>query len=127
LVEPLGTYHPRRVLSSPFVRCWQTVQPVAEAIGLGVESVEELSEGHGDEAVQLVRRMAGESAILCTHGDVATDLLAALGAGSGSDGKPIRRLQKGEFWVVQSTGSTLAIVDQVRPLPAEAVRPARDG
>ena len=37
-----------------------------------VESVDELAEGHGADAVRLVTTMAGESAVLCTHGDVAT-------------------------------------------------------
>jgi 8-oxo-dGTP diphosphatase len=113
LVPELSRYHPRRILSSPFVRCWETVQPLAEALGLGVESVDELSEGHGPDAVRLLSTMAGESAVLCTHGDVAGDLLEFL----YPEPTPARarlRLQKGDVWVVQSTGSDLVISDHLR-------------
>src|ERR1019366_10279541 len=70
LVPLLSRYRPQRILSSPFVRCCETVQPIAEASALAVESVEELAEGHGADAVRLMITMAGEAAVLCTHGDV---------------------------------------------------------
>ena len=59
--------------------------------------------------------MAGESAVLCTHGDVAAEMLDALAPGRGTDPGPATRLQKGEVWVVQSTGTRLQIVDHLRP------------
>jgi hypothetical protein len=65
--------------------------------------------------------MAGEAAVLCTHGDVAQAVLEALG-GSNAGESPLRRLQKGDVWVIQSTGSRLAIVDHLRPQPAETSR-----
>jgi hypothetical protein len=85
-----------------------------------VESVDELAEGHGPEAVRLMETMAGESAVLCTHGDVATALLEALVDASepARAGRSTLRLQKGEFWVVQSTGTRLSIVEHVRKLAA---------
>jgi hypothetical protein len=92
-----------------------------------VESVDELAEGHGAEAVRLLSTMEGESAVLCTHGDVATQLLEVLSPDPGSpDGKALK-LQKGEVWVVQSTGSSLAIVAHLRRLSAVAQRPSEDG
>ena len=45
LVPLLAEYRPQRILSSPYVRCCATVQPTAEALGLPVESIEELAEG----------------------------------------------------------------------------------
>ena len=78
LVPLLSPYRPQRILSSPYVRCCATVQPLAESLGLPVESVDELAEGHGAEAVRLLATMAGESAVLCTHGDVATEMLEVL-------------------------------------------------
>ncbi len=39
LVPLLAPYRPQRILSSPYVRCCETVQPLAEALGLPVESV----------------------------------------------------------------------------------------
>jgi phosphohistidine phosphatase SixA len=112
LVPLLSGYHPQRILSSPYVRCYGTVRPTAEALDLPVESIDELAEGHGAEAFQLLERMVGESAVLCTHGDVATDVLASLGVDDTHLKHPTR-LQKGEVWVIQSVGSSLAIVDHL--------------
>ena len=75
LVGLLSGYRPRRILSSPYVRCCETVRPLSEALDLPVESVEELGEGHGPAALALLERMAGESAVLCTHRDISTALL----------------------------------------------------
>jgi len=113
LVPELSRYHPQRILSSPFVRCCETVQPLAEALGLGVESVDELGEGHGPDAVRLVTTMAGESAVLCTHGDVATDLLEFLYPEPTPSRRRLR-LQKGDVWIVQSAGSALVISEHLR-------------
>ena len=124
LVPILSAYRPRRVLSSPFTRCLETVAPLAGALGLGVESVDELGEGHGPEAVRLVTTMAGESAVLCTHGDVATALLEWLVPESEPARRRALRLQKGEFWVVRSKGASVVIVDHVRRIDADPSKPA---
>jgi phosphohistidine phosphatase SixA len=114
LVPILAVYRPQRVLSSPFVRCCETVRPVAESLGLAVESVDELAEGHGDDAIKLLATMAGESAVLCTHGDVANALLDFLVPDPKANGRTGMRLQKGDVWIVQSTGETLAIAEHLR-------------
>ncbi len=127
LVPLLSQYRPRRILSSPYVRCCATVQPLAEALGLPVESVDELAEGHGAEAVRLLTTMEGESAVLCTHGDVATQLLEVLVPDPTAPEAKGLRLQKGEVWVVQSVGSSLAIAAHLRRLPTAVQRPQEDG
>ncbi len=127
LVGLLNEYRPQRILSSPYVRCCATVQPLAESLGLPVESVDELAEGHGAESVRLLATMAGESAVLCTHGDVATAMLEALVPDPKDPDRKAFRLQKGEVWVVQSTGSQLAIVQHLRRLPPSGQRPAEGG
>jgi 8-oxo-dGTP diphosphatase len=112
LVPLLSHYRPQRILSSPFVRCCETVRPVAEALSLPVESVDELAEGRSSDAVALLGRMAGESAVLCTHGDVATAMLAVLDSSAvATDGE--LRLQKGEVWVIQTAGTSLRIVEHI--------------
>lgn len=113
LVPLLAPYRPRRILSSPFVRCFQTVQPLAEQLELPVESIDELAEGNGPAAIRLVRRMAGESAVLCTHGDVALEMLEFLVPDGAAGERTSLKLQKGEVWVVNSTGSTLTIVERI--------------
>jgi len=117
LVPLLAGYRPQRILSSPFIRCRETVQPLAEALQLGVESVDELGEGHGTDAVRLITTMAGESAVLCTHGDVSTAILEALTPVSDTVARTALRLQKGECWVIQQNGTSLTIVEHIRRLP----------
>ena len=70
-----------RILSSPFVRCVQTVQPLADRLGLKVEETDALAEGATPpEVVRLAREAAGEdgAVVLCTHGDVIPTLLDTL-------------------------------------------------
>lgn len=62
----------RRVVSSPYVRCVQTVEPLAAELGLEVELDERLAEGAGGAAQPLLEE-AG--VVACTHGDVVHDLL----------------------------------------------------
>ncbi len=121
LAPLLQGYRPQRILSSPYVRCCETVRPLAEVLDQPVESVDELAEGHGAEALRLMERMAGESAVLCTHGDVAVEVLDALAGKSSARVRDSLRLQKGEVWVIQSTGASLAIVEHIRQV-AETVQ-----
>jgi 8-oxo-dGTP diphosphatase len=117
LVPLLASYRPRRILSSPSVRCFETVRPLADALELPIESVGELEEGNGPATLRLLERMAGETAVLSTHGDVATEIIDALGADRSAKARHDLRLLKGEVWVIQSTGSRLEIVDHLHQEP----------
>ena len=117
LVPLLSGYRPSRILASPAVRCFETVRPLAEALDLPIESVGELAEGNGPATLRLLRRMAGEGAVLSTHGDIAADVLEALPPGLTAKSRYKLRLLKGEVWVIQSTGETMEIVDHLRQEP----------
>jgi 8-oxo-dGTP diphosphatase len=73
--EPL-----RRVLSSPALRCVQTVEPLAQAYSLRVEIDEALREGADprDSLALLEREMARGPVTGCTHGDVVPGVLDLL-------------------------------------------------
>ena len=65
----LEPYAVERVLSSPFVRCVQTVEPLAVARGLDVETTEVLADGAGADGVhRLLEELAGSPVVLCVHG-----------------------------------------------------------
>jgi 8-oxo-(d)GTP phosphatase len=72
LADRLAGIEVRRIVSSPYARCVETVEPLAEALGLPVEPDERLAEGAGGAAYALVQE-AG--IVCCTHGDVVHDLL----------------------------------------------------
>ena len=68
------------LLSSPFVRCVQTLEPLAAERGLSIETSEDLAEGRPWE---LVEKLALELATdgpgaLCVHGDVVEALIEDL-------------------------------------------------
>ena len=65
-----------KVVSSPYVRCRQTVEPLGEQLRLPVDLSDALAEGAPlREALRLLEKVSDENAVLCTHGDVMGDLL----------------------------------------------------
>jgi 8-oxo-dGTP diphosphatase len=80
LVDQLEATQVDRIVSSPAVRCTQTVEPLAAARGLAVEEREELAEEpSAPKTHALVHELAGTGALLCTHGDVLELLLGEMG------------------------------------------------
>jgi len=67
----LGARDVCRVVSSPYTRCVQTVEPLAAALGLPVEIDDGLAEGAGLAAQALLE---ADGVVACTHGDVIHDL-----------------------------------------------------
>jgi phosphohistidine phosphatase SixA len=65
LGDVLRAHGVRRVLSSPYVRCLQTVAP----LGLEIVPDDRLAEGAPAEATLNLLRTV-EDAVACTHGDV---------------------------------------------------------
>lgn len=69
-------FGPERLVSSPYLRCRQTVEPLAAALALGLEEADELAEGAGrEQMLGLVRGLGDATAVLCTHGDLVEELL----------------------------------------------------
>ena len=91
LLRPLGV---RRILSSPYVRCVQTVEPLAAALGLEVELNERLEEGKGGAAAELLRE---DGVVCCTHGDIVEALvgrgLKKAAAAVLEDGEVVRTIR----------------------------------
>jgi len=91
-----------RLLSSPYVRCMETLIPLAAQRGLAIEPVEALAEGGGlDDAVALVQKHAQHGAVLCTHGDIVPMLLQHY-ADRGVDVGPAPQWPKGATWVLDT-------------------------
>jgi phosphohistidine phosphatase SixA len=90
LLRPLGV---RRVLSSPYVRCVETVRPLAAALELSVEPDDRLAEGAGPGALELLRE---DGVVCCTHGDIVEEVLGRhLKKGASvvlSDGEVVREI-----------------------------------
>jgi phosphohistidine phosphatase SixA len=90
LADSLAELEAGRLLSSPYVRCVQTLEPAAERLGLAIEERDELAEGaSADEVIELLGELMGSVPALSTHGDV---IVALLGPG--------RPCKKGSVWVL---------------------------
>jgi 8-oxo-dGTP pyrophosphatase MutT (NUDIX family)/phosphohistidine phosphatase SixA len=67
LVDQLAPYAIKRIVSSPFVRCVETAEPLARARGLEVETSDDLAEGADPARVRrLLLELEGES-LVCVH------------------------------------------------------------
>ncbi|CAN5531533.1 hypothetical protein BH20ACT2_BH20ACT2_10140 [soil metagenome] len=95
------------ILSSPALRCSQTVGPLARRLGLAVETVPWLLEG--TEAGAAIARLADEAeqatgeVAACSHGDVIPEVLRHLSAHGLALPEP-RRSQKGSVWSLDWDG-----------------------
>jgi 8-oxo-dGTP diphosphatase len=86
------------IVSSPYLRCVDTVEPLATRVGVGLEISDALAEGATlSSALGLLEKVQDREAVLCTHGDVVLDLLDHF----GRRGVPLRdhRMAKGSTWV----------------------------
>jgi 8-oxo-(d)GTP phosphatase len=67
LVDQLAPFPLRWIVSSPFVRCLETVQPLARARALEVETSDDLAEGADRERVRRLLLELADEAVVCMH------------------------------------------------------------
>ena len=66
------------LLSSPYVRCMQTLEPLAERLGTKVVADDRLTEGVPFEPLLALVESTPTGSVLCSHGDIIPDLIGAL-------------------------------------------------
>ena len=93
LVELLRPFGVRRVVSSPYVRCVETVEPLAAELGVPLEQDDRLAEGARGSASELLDE---DGVVCCTHGDVV-EALVGRGLKKGAavvlrDGEVVREI-----------------------------------
>ena len=86
LVELLAPYELERIISSPYLRCVQSVEPLSEVRGIPIEHDEALGAERLDEVQSVLQSLDGEDAVVCTHGDLPFLL---------------KKFQKGSVWVFE--------------------------
>jgi 8-oxo-dGTP diphosphatase len=78
LVAALSEYPLTRILSSPYDRCVETVEPLARTRGLEVEIRDELGEERQlEDGVELVRSLLDQDVAVCGHGGLSDTLAGA--------------------------------------------------
>ena len=107
IADRLGDAGVTRVLSSPFPRCHQTVEPLARRVGVEVELHPALAEAaDGRLTLALMRDLAGTNAVLCSHGDVIPETIRLLRI-MGTEIVGASGNAKGSIWTITTNGSTL--------------------
>jgi 8-oxo-dGTP diphosphatase len=103
------------VYSSPYTRCVQTVEPLAEAIGAKVIEHDALAEGPDiDAAYQLCDDLVGSNAVLCTHGDVIPAVMNRM-MWAGLTLHSRFYCSKGSIWEVELEGGRFGDATYVPP------------
>lgn len=102
LVPQLATSGIERIISSPLLRCRQTVKPLAKRLGLSIERDERLAEGARDAEVRdLVEEVVGTGTVLCSHGDVIGSYLGGVRT-RGVELDDDLSWPKGSTWVMRT-------------------------
>jgi phosphohistidine phosphatase SixA len=101
LLDTLADLRVERLLTSPSRRCRQTLLPLAAALDLDLESVDDLgTDGDLDRLVDLLAAGDSDGAVLCTHGEVLGELFARLRARGHPRREPTAR-EKGSTWLLE--------------------------
>jgi 8-oxo-dGTP diphosphatase len=104
LVDQLRDRQIEAIYSSPYVRCLQTVMPLADVLGREVQVEDVLAEGEvGKKVRELVKSLAGQNAVVSTHGDVIPALLDWM-TRRGMALKSAFDCKKGSIWEVDVRG-----------------------
>ena len=103
IAERLAGEHVTALISSPYMRCMQTLEPLGERLGLAVAADERLAEGATLEDSLALLAAAGDGAVLCSHGDVIPELIEGLHRrGMEISNRPDWR--KATIWVLELDG-----------------------
>jgi 8-oxo-dGTP diphosphatase len=104
LVTIFANYDISAVYSSPYLRCMQTVEPLAQAHRLKVQAEAGLAEGRGLQAAyRFFEDPKLDQVVLGTHGDIVWELVEDL---TNRRVLPAFRedFAKGSTWVVEVNG-----------------------
>lgn len=78
IASRLAPLHPERLVSSPYLRCRQTLEPLGELLSVTVETTDALREGvDTDTALAFLEGLA-DGTVACSHGDVIPAVLKRL-------------------------------------------------
>ena len=101
IAERLATEGIERVVSSPYLRCVQTLEPLAQEIGAKVEISDALAEGSDiDAAYKLIDSLVGYNSVFCSHGDVIPAVINRMTWAGLSIDSPFQ-CSKGSIWEIE--------------------------
>ena len=115
LLDLLADAEIEQIVSSPYVRCVQSVQALSAERDLEIDVVDELREGAPlEDALRLVEKVSGHSTVLCTHGDIVEGLLTHFKANGVKVGK--LRMEKGSVWAFETRNGRVTKATYLPPV-----------
>jgi broad specificity phosphatase PhoE len=117
IADALASAGVGRLVSSPYRRCVQTLEPLAGRLGLVVDDDPRLAEGAGGvDALTLADELCKENdaAAVCSHGDVIPEMLRILKATTARFKDPFV-WPKGSTWVITWDGERWSRARYIAP------------
>jgi 8-oxo-dGTP diphosphatase len=105
----LAGYEIEHVVSSPYRRCLESIEPLAAALGIAVQRADELAPDASLTDTRALLEKLDRRTLVCTHREIFERLF---------DGRIV--CEKGGTWVVERRGSDLVPAEYVPPPSAHA-------
>lgn len=102
------------LLTSPYLRCRQTLEPLARLLDVVIVDDDRLEEGRPFGPVIELLATIGDGAVLCSHGDVIPETLAALQR-RGCEIRGPADWRKGTVWTIDRHDGELTSARVWRP------------
>lgn len=112
----LERLRPTELVSSPYVRCIQTLEPLGHRLQQSITVEPRLAEDEPVEPVLDLLREATDGAVLCSHGDIIPAAILALKA-AGTEVRTPVDWRKGTVWVLKRNKRGAIVTATVWPPP----------
>ncbi len=106
IARRLGSKRASSLYSSPYVRCMQTLEPLAQRLDVEIEPEQRLYEGEPFEPVLELLAEVDTGAVLCSHGDIIPATIQAL-ARRGMQVETGPDWRKATIWVLKRKGDRI--------------------
>jgi phosphohistidine phosphatase SixA len=116
LLGRLRDYPISRILTSPALRCQQTVTPLSQRRAVPIELADALAvDAPAARLLALVTDPTLQTAVLCSHGELIGQLLRQLAASGVALSGPLG-WDKGSTWVLTTSGGVVTSAHYLAPL-----------
>ena len=107
LADRLADFAPPQLLSSPYTRCIQTLEPLGATLAISVTVDERLAEDNPFEPILELLESCPDNTVLCSHGDMIPMVVDAL-ARRGMVVTGMRDSRKASVWVLERQNGVIA-------------------
>ncbi|NKZ03508.1 NUDIX hydrolase [Actinomadura latina] len=113
----LHAYGPLQVISSATARCLETVLPYARLVrtSIATDAAFTVGDTGPEQAMERLLSLTGVPALVCTHGEIVSELVSGLCRELGEKVPDDPSLRKAEFWAAHLTGDSMTALERHSP------------